>query len=80
MDKKVVADTLPFTNDAIDSTSQLIVYKVPVEIIREGLLARGLSPYDAYLCYKAADFLLKAGFYERSSRAELFCSTSMSAV
>lgn len=60
-------DTLPFTNDAIDSTAQLITYDVSTEAIREGLLARGMTPYSAYLCYKAAQFLLASGFYDHSS-------------
>jgi hypothetical protein len=57
-----------FTNDAMDSTAQLIAYQVPVETIRASLLSRGLSLYNAYLCYKAAQLLLATGFYDHSSR------------
>lgn len=60
----IEADTLPFTNEAIDSTAQLISYNVPNEVIREGLKSRGLSDYSSYLCYKAAQLLLASGFYE----------------
>lgn len=58
----IEADTLPFTNEAIDSCAQMISYDVPNQVIREGLLARGLSEYNAYLCYKAARYLLEHNF------------------
>jgi hypothetical protein len=61
-------DNDPISNDAIDSCAQLIAYQVENDVIRDGLLARGMSPYQAFLCYKAAQMLLSAGFYDRSSR------------
>jgi hypothetical protein len=61
----------PFTNDAIDSCAQMIAYDVPTDVIKEGLLARGMTPYSAYLCYKAAQLLLRSGFYDQSSRVVL---------
>lgn len=69
MSKRVlVLDNDPVSNDAMDSCAQLIAYEVPTEAIRDGLLARGLSPYQAYLCYKAAQMLLESGFYDNSNR------------
>jgi hypothetical protein len=57
---------LSFDNRCIDSVAQLICLGVDPATIRETLLAREfmITEYDAYLCYKAAQLLLKLGFYE----------------
>ena len=57
----------PFTNEAMDSCAQMIAYQIPNEVIKEGLLARGMNSYEAFLCYTAAKMLLRSGFYDRSS-------------
>ncbi len=55
----------PIASGAMDAAAMLIAYERPVEEIREELLSRGLSEYNAYLCYKAAMVLWKAGFYHQ---------------
>jgi len=56
---------IPVTDQHINAAATLIAYEVPTDLIRESLLARGLSDYSAYLAYQAAKQLLKAGVYDR---------------
>lgn len=56
-----------FSNGDIDRTAVMLQYRSVTEV-RWELLAYGLSEVDAYFCYKAAQFLLAAGFYPRQGR------------
>ena len=56
---------MPFSNSTIDSTAHRISMGQTPEEIRAYLLELKLSDYNAYLCYKAASYLLSKGFYDR---------------
>ncbi len=54
----------PVSNAAIDLVAQRIGFGQSTEEIRAELLSRGMTEYNAYLCFKAAQLLLQAGFYD----------------
>lgn len=53
-------------NADMDYAAACLFYEQGTEEIREKLLSRGMSEYDAFLCFKAAQLLLSSGFYEES--------------
>lgn len=58
-----------FTNGTIDAVAFRIDRGQTTAEIREMLIDMGLSEYDAYLCFKAAKFLLDSGtFYPRQGK------------
>lgn len=59
----------PVSNATIDHTAMMIGLDLSAADIRENLLSRGLSEYNCYLCYKAAQLLLNQGFYTRKALA-----------
>lgn len=58
------------THADIDHTATMmgITGITPGDIV-DSLRSRGLSDYDAYLCYKAAQLLLRVGFYTQGEPA-----------
>ena len=58
---------LAFSNATIDSTAHRISMGQTTVEVRDYLLALGLSEYNAYLCFKAAQTLLASGFYTRGT-------------
>ena len=58
---------ITFDNRTIDRTAQMITLGVEANTIRHTLLSDEImmTEYDAYLCYKAAQLLLKLGFYDK---------------
>jgi hypothetical protein len=59
----------PFSNREMDRTAQMLQY-LDDDQVREQLTDRGLTPYNAWLCIKAAQLLLDKGFY-RSKHSPL---------
>lgn len=57
-----------FSNHTMDACAHRISMGQEVAETRTWLLEMGLSEYDAYLCYKAASYLLGTGFYPRRGR------------
>lgn len=57
-----------FTNGTIDAVAHRISMGQTTADIRDMLLAMGLSEFDAYLCYKAASYLLAHDFYPRQGK------------
>lgn len=55
-----------FTDQHVDSVAQRLTVgeHQPVEV-REYLLSIGLTEYQAFLCYKAAQYLLRVGYYTK---------------
>lgn len=60
------------TSPVMDHTAQMIGLGLSTEEIRENLLSRGMSEYNAYLCFKAAQLLLNMGFYDKEAVPDPF--------
>jgi hypothetical protein len=55
----------PVAHEVMDLVAQRIGHGQSTAEIRQALLDRGMSEYNAYLCFKAAQLLLNTGFYDK---------------
>ena len=67
---KGVSPAAGVSNELMDSCAQALGLDVAPEEIKANLVAKGLTDYQAYLCYCAAKQLLQSGFYQGPQRHE----------